>query len=163
MNDTKRCQICDRIPAKEMRFTSHQGFLVFGRHLTIEGVFCRDHCLEAYHQSLGNSLKGMWFSPTSLLFGTISTVWDTAKLGVLPGEVLDEPWQLHLIRCPSCKKQAWRTAGPAECGHCNAQFAVASCLHCKHITLCPCDFEDAEISCCRVCGRSTGRAISVRN
>lgn len=146
-----------------MRFTSHQGFLIFGRYLTIEGDFCRDHCIEAYQHSLGRTLKGMWFSPTSLLFGAISTVWDTAKLGTLPGEVLDEPWQLHLVRCPNCKEPAWRTAGSGECEHCNAQFAIASCVHCKHITVCDCEFEEAEIISCRICRQSTSTATSVRN
>jgi hypothetical protein len=105
----------------------------------------------------------MWFNPTTLLLGSIALVWDSTKLGSLPSEVRDEPWQFHKANCPNCKDVLWATAGGVKCQKCHHSFTIASCVHCQHIAICNCDFEDAEISQCCVCGLQTKRALAVRN
>ena len=81
------CQICGRQPAKPVTFRAHQGFVFFRCVTDISGTFCRDHALEAYFHARGQTLKGMWFSAGSLMFGVLGSIWDSAKLLDLPGEV----------------------------------------------------------------------------
>src|SRR4051794_16953483 len=105
------CQVCKRGPAKLMNFKGHQGFVVFRREYVFSGVFCRDCALEAYAAARGVNLRGMWFSPSSLLFGSLRSLWDAAKLLELPPEIKDAPWVPHKIGCPYCQKSQWVLPG----------------------------------------------------
>ncbi|MFZ1007219.1 MAG: hypothetical protein WAN65_10305, partial [Candidatus Sulfotelmatobacter sp.] len=80
MSDGARCQVCKRSPAKLMTFKAHQGLLIFRREYKVSGFFCRDCALEAYAVARGMTLRGMWFSPGSLVMGTVRSLWDAAKL-----------------------------------------------------------------------------------
>lgn len=158
------CQICGRHPAKRMTFTAHQGFVVFRRVAEISGVFCRDHALEAYFAARGATLKGMWFSPGSLVLGTLQSLYDSAKLLDLPDEVKDEPWVPHIVACPNCRQKIVAPAGPVSCEQCKSVFAVASCASCNAVQVIAKveSFGDAVFT-CRVCGRCTKGPEAVRN
>src|ERR1700676_1576501 len=120
----ERCQFCGRHPAKWMTFRAHQGFVIAWRSITYQGVFCRDCALTAYAAARGKSLKGMWFSSASLVLGTLSTLWDSAKLLDLPPEVKDEPWVLHKVACPHCHAANFGLAGPTVCTACHKPFVI---------------------------------------
>lgn len=159
------CQLCGRKPAKYCSFTGHQGFVIFRRQSTVSGTFCRDCAIEAYMHARGVSLKGMWFSPASLLLGAVSTAWDSLKLLDLPPEVTDAPWVWHKVGCPRCGGVIRSLAGKCTCPKCNADVAILSCIHCKGVnaTLTS-DGEDAVgIERCRRCFKATQAPICARN
>ncbi len=160
----ERCQVCGRHPAKSMTFRAHQGFVLFRRVTEISGVFCRDHALEAYFAARGATLKGMWFTPTSLVFGTLQSLYDSAKLLDLPDEVKDEAWVPHIVACPNCKQKNVAAAGPAQCEKCGCVFTVASCTSCNtvHVVGKAESFGDVILN-CRACGRCTRGPEAVRN
>jgi tellurite resistance protein len=147
-----------------MTFRAHQGFVLFRRVTEISGVFCRDHALEAYFAARGATLKGMWFSPSSLVFGTLRSFYDSAKLLDLPDEVRDEPWVPHIVACPNCRQKNVAAAGPVKCGGCGSFFTVASCASCKavHVVGKAESFADVGLT-CRLCGRDTRGPQAVRN
>ncbi len=159
------CEICGRHPAKKMSFKGHQGFVVARREITIEGVFCRDHALGAFAEARGISLKGMWFSSGSLLFGALRAVWDSAQLLDLPDEVKDEPWVFHKFGCPKCNAEHYGFAGKYECETCDSKFLVLSCVHCSTIAveLTNEQFDDVTIGSCRRCKRKTPPPYPARN
>jgi len=148
-----------------MAFKGHQGFLAVRRETVIDGVFCRDHALAAYATAQGMSLKGMWFSAGSLIFGAARALWDSAKLLDLPAEVKDEPWVAHKVGCPHCGHEHFSTAGPVACDECRAPFAILSCANCSviHVTPSREPFDSIEILSCRACGGRTAAPDSSRN
>jgi tetratricopeptide (TPR) repeat protein/transposase-like protein len=159
-----RCEICGRRPAKRMSFKAHQGFLVFRRETEISGMFCRDHALAAYAAARGITLTGMWFSPGALVFGTLRSLFDAAKLIDLPEEVRDEPWVPHKVGCPRCAAEHFATAGPSTCSRCGFRFVVASCASCGAVTtISTSEPPDHILVACRLCGRQTSGPASVRN
>src|SRR6476646_3655010 len=107
-----------------MTFTAHQGLLILRWQSEISGCFCRDCALAAYAQARGMTLRGMWFSPGSLVLGTLGSLWDSAKLLDLPAEVKDEPWAWHKVACPKCQHANFSTAGAVDCAGCNARFLI---------------------------------------
>lgn len=127
------CQICGREPAKHVKFRAHQGVLIFRREIDISGTFCRDHALEAYYAARGVTLKGMWFSPGSLVFGALRSIVDAVKLLDLPDEVKDRPWEIHFVACPKCHHKNVGVAGPIDCAKCGNKFVLVSCSQCKSI------------------------------
>lgn len=143
------CQVCGRQPAKEMSFGAHQGSVIFRKVTEISGVFCRDHAIEAYLAARGVTLKGMWCSYGSLLFGTLRSLYDSVKLLDLPEEVKDDPWVVHVVACPHCRNKCVAPAGPVDCDHCDQSFAVLSCSHCKavHVVRAASGFESLDIAC----------------
>ncbi len=159
-----RCQVCGRYPAKKMAFRAHQGFVIFRRVAEISGIFCRDHAIEAYLAARAATLKGMWFNPGSLLFGSIRSLYDSLKLLDLPEEVKDEPWVLHVVACPACQRKVLAPAGPVECDDCGQTFAVVSCGFCStvHVVRATSGFESLVVV-CRSCGRRTEGPSAVRN
>lgn len=159
-----RCQFCGRHPAKWMSFSAHQGFVIFRRHITIEGMFCRDCALAAYAQARGMTLKGMWFSPGSLVMGTLGSLWDSAKLLDLPPEVEDEPWMPHKVGCPKCGHAHNSPAGEIDCGKCRSHILVVSCQHCGavHAIAAERPLDTIDLS-CRSCGRTSEQPTPARN
>lgn len=160
-----RCEHCGRHPAKRMTFKAHQGFVLFRRETEISGVFCRDHAMMAYAAARGITLKGMWFSPSSLVFGTLRSLWDSAKLLDLPPEVKDEPWMLHRVGCPSCGQEHFTTAGHATCDKCATPFVIASCEQCAtiHVVATALAFDLVDIPLCRNCKHATRAPEATRN
>jgi len=160
----ERCQVCGRHPAKFVTFKAHQGFVVFRREYVISGVFCRDHAIEAYLAARGATLKGMWFSTGSIVFGAIRSLWDSVKLLDLPGEVRDDPWVPHVVACPYCRLKNIAGAGPAECAGCRRTFTVASCSTCRavHAVGFSGDLTSVRIT-CRLCGRTTEGPWALHN
>jgi hypothetical protein len=59
----------------------------------------------------------MWFSPGSIVFGALRSLWDAAKVLDLPPEVTDAPWVPHKVGCPHCHKSQWVLPGPIACAH----------------------------------------------
>jgi tetratricopeptide (TPR) repeat protein len=159
------CQRCGRHPAKRVTFTAHQGFVIFRRQITIEGIFCRDCALEAYFAARGQTLKGMWFSPGSLILGAFSSLWDSAKLLDLPPEVKDEPWMPHKVACPRCHAIVFTLAGPVDCRKCRTPFVVFSCPTCRAVdTVATSEPADrVKIIRCRSCSRASSAPLPVRN
>jgi DnaJ-domain-containing protein 1 len=163
MPSPERCQVCGRHPAKFVRFKAHQGFVVFRRELEYSGVFCRDHALEAYSVAQGKTLAGMWFSPASLVLGSVRAIFDTSKLLDLPDEVKDEPWVSHIVGCPHCGKKLVSVAGPIECANCRKPLFVCSCPACHAVqTSTARDVESIGFT-CRRCGRSANCAKTIQN
>ena len=158
------CQICGRQPAKEITFKAHKGFLIFRQESEISGIFCRDHALEAYAAARGESLKGMWFSPGSLVLGTLRSFWDSAKLLGLPDEVKDKPWMIHKIGCPHCNQALWSSAGLVDCEVCKNTFIVLSCHCCGKIhTKISSDPPDVISLHCQSCNRESLPPLPARN
>jgi hypothetical protein len=160
----EKCQICGRRPAKRMHFKGHRGFILARQVVDIGGVFCRDHALEAYAAAQSISLKGMWFSGGSMLFGTIRSLWDSAKLLDLPSEVKDEPWIAHIFGCPACKAKNVSPAGPSACAACGEGITVVSCascgiVHAKQGNM----LQECGTFACRSCGSSTDVIHGCRN
>ncbi len=160
----EKCRICGRHPAKNVSFQAHQGFVFFRRVANISGVFCRDHALEAYFAARGATLKGMWFNPGSMVFGTLRSIYDSAKLLDLPGEVKDEPFMLHFVACPSCRQKNVAMAGPTECEACGHFFVVVSCASCctVHVDDKAKSLGDIAFN-CLTCGRPTAGVQAARN
>lgn len=100
-----RCEICGRHPAKHMTFRAHQGFVLLRREIKYSGVFCRDCAIAVYAKARGATLAAMWFSPGSLVMGTLGSLWDSAKLLDLPLEVKDEPRVPHKVAV-SCDRRS---------------------------------------------------------
>lgn len=158
-----RCEICGRSPAKRVSFSGHQGFLFFRRVQTLSGVLCRDHAIEAYIHARGATLKGMWFSPGSLVFGTLQSLWDSAKLLDLPDEVRDEPWMSHVVACPHCHQKIFCRVGIGDCPHCATSILVASC-RCGTVHAFPTPVRVGVFQfVCRSCVRTTRGYDGVRN
>jgi hypothetical protein len=159
-----RCEFCGRSPAKEMSFTAHQGFLIFERQIQVAGAFCRDCALEAYAQSQGHTLMGMWFSPGSLVRGTLQTLWDSAKLLDLPEEVKDGPLVPHKVGCPHCRHSHFVPAGANQCESCKEHFLVLSCASCDTVHVSgSSEGMDAVDLTCRSCSKVTKRPRPCRN
>lgn len=147
-----------------MHFRGHRGFILARQVVEISGVFCRDHALEAYAAAQRISLKGMWFSGGSILFGALSSLWDSAKLLDLPGEVKDEPWIVHIFGCPACKTRNVSTAGPTICQSCGEHITVVSCGTCGVIQAKGGDLlQGRHKSVCHACGKSTEAIHGCRN
>ena len=159
------CQFCGRHPAKWMTFRAHEGFVLFRRDITFSGTFCRDCALTAYASARGKTLKGMWFSPASLLLGAVSTVWDSAKLLDLPAEVKDQPWVSHKVACPHCHAANGALAGLTRCFACRKPFTVTSCWHCGTIDCSATtgSVDRLSIRECRACHKATAAFVAVRN
>lgn len=159
-----RCQICGRHPAKWMSFKAHQGFVILRREIKFSGMFCRDHAMQAYMAARGATLKGMWFSSSSLLFGAARSLWDSMKLLDLPGEVKDEAWVPHVVACPYCAQRNVAPAGSVACEKCNNIFTVASCASCNavHVVRQVPSIDSIGIA-CRICGVRTAGPKAIRN
>lgn len=159
-----RCQICGRHPAKWMSFKAHQGFVVVRREIEFCGTFCRDHAMEAYMAARGATLKGMWFSASSLLFGAARSLWDSMKLLDLPDEVKDEPWVPHVVACPYCGQKNVAPAGSGACHNCSKVFVVASCASCNAVHVFRRVQSPGDITfVCRICGTRTAGPEAIRN
>lgn len=159
-----RCEICGRHPAKHMTFRAHQGFVLLRREIKYSGVFCRDCAIAVYAKARGVTLAGMWFSPGSLVMGTLGSLWDSAKLLDLPPEVKDEPWVPHKVACPNCRHGQFLSAGVADCEKCRSQFVIVSCERCGtvHIQAATALLEEITVR-CRECGLVSNAPAPARN
>jgi hypothetical protein len=61
------CRNCGRSPAAKVTFKSVQGFVVMANIGTLRGAYCRDCGLKAKAQMNARTLKGAWFSISSLI------------------------------------------------------------------------------------------------
>jgi len=153
--DTLRCQICNRRPAKFVRFKAHQGLIIVRWETEIAGVFCKFHAVEAYKRARSVSFTGMWFGATSLFLGVLRTAWDTISLLDLPNAPVDEPWTIHPAYCPNCSSLIGGYAGVSRCSSCQETVAFCKCARCQtfhavHVS------ENAEWRLrCASCGHST--------
>jgi hypothetical protein len=147
-----------------MTFRAHQGFLIVRRDIEYSGVFCRDCALAVYAKARGVTLAGMWFSPGSLVMGTLGSLWDSAKLLDLPPEVKDEPWVPHKVDCPKCKHGHFMSAGAGDCEKCRSRFAVLSCESCGTIVVhcTTASLEEVTVR-CRACSHVSNSPSPARN
>lgn len=157
------CEVCSRKPAKHLSFEAHKGFVIFRKSFVLAGKFCRDHALEAYAHARGETLKGMWFSPGSLILGALSHLVDSAKLLGLPDEVRDAPWVTHKVACPHCSKGVWLPAGPMDCPECDRTFTIASCARCNLVHVSPLETYETLAITCRSCEHQSAAPRPVRN
>lgn len=107
----------------------------------------------------------MWFSPGSLVFGSLSSVWDSLKLLDLPQEVEDAPWTWHYVACPHCRQKTKDFAGSSVCENCSHRFAILSCVYCKCVNVKSIigSSADAVAIHCRRCSRLTDAPTATRN
>lgn len=162
--NVETCEVCGRHPAKQMSFKAHQGFVVFRREVSYSGMFCRDHAIEAYAKARGATLKGMWFSPTALLFGGLRSIFDSAALLGLPEPVKDGPLVFHKVGCPGCAAAAFVPAGPVKCSQCGVTMSVLSCEECSTPEVVSGKYPPSQINFrCKGCNHVSNWPMPIRN
>lgn len=158
----QKCEMCGREPAVPVWFKAHQGFAFLRSETLFGGVLCRDHAAMARTAARRKSLLGMWFSPASILFGTLRLLLDSMR--PLPREIKDEPWVNHLVACPRCSHVNFAPAGRNHCERCSASFAVLSCANCGAVQVSANGDEPARWSIeCGTCRRGSSASASCRN
>lgn len=159
-----KCDICGRHPSKEMNFKAHQGFLIMRRELRYEGRFCRDCAIEILGEVNKKNLKGMWFSPSSLVFGSARAIMNIGKMADLPSEVLDEPWVPFKVKCEKCRAKFFSPVGQINCPDCGQVINILSCPSCDtfHTDYSGEKADECNIT-CRNCNKQSKGTPLVRN
>jgi hypothetical protein len=82
-----RCRFCGCVPAVDVTFRGHQGFLVVMRFLHLGGPYCRDCGLATFRQMTARTLVQGWYGLLSFLITPITVlvnVTERAKVVSLP-------------------------------------------------------------------------------
>jgi hypothetical protein len=75
------CRVCGSVPAADVKFRGHQGFVVMMRFLSFNGPFCRDCGLATFRGMTSRTLVQGWYGYASFLITPITVLVNLARRG----------------------------------------------------------------------------------
>jgi hypothetical protein len=75
------CRLCGSVPAVDVKFRGHQGFVVLMRFLSLDGPFCRDCGLATFRRMTSRTLIQGWYGYASLLITPITVALNLVRRG----------------------------------------------------------------------------------
>jgi hypothetical protein len=75
------CRLCGSVPATDVTFRGHQGFVVMMRFLSLRGPFCRDCGLATFRRMTSRTLVQGWYGYASFLITPITVVLNLVRRG----------------------------------------------------------------------------------
>jgi hypothetical protein len=75
------CRCCGSVPAADVKFRGHQGFIVMMRFLSMDGPFCRDCGLATFRRMTSRTLVQGWYGYASFIITPITVLMNLARRG----------------------------------------------------------------------------------
>jgi hypothetical protein len=75
------CRLCGSVPAAEVKFRGHQGFIIMMRFLSLDGPFCRDCGLATFRRMTSRTLVQGWYGYASVLITPITVLINLVRRG----------------------------------------------------------------------------------
>jgi hypothetical protein len=75
------CRLCGSVPAADVKFRGHQGFVVMMRFISLNGPFCRDCGLATFRRMTSRTLVQGWYGYASFLITPIVVLVNLARRG----------------------------------------------------------------------------------
>jgi hypothetical protein len=75
------CRFCGSVPAADVKFRGHQGFVILMRFLSMDGPFCRDCGLAVFRRMTSRTLVQGWYGYASLIITPITVLINVARRG----------------------------------------------------------------------------------
>jgi uncharacterized protein YjhX (UPF0386 family) len=79
------CRMCGSVPAADVKFRGHQGFIVLMRFLSLDGPFCRDCGLATFRSMTSKTLVQGWYGYASFIITPITVLMNIARRGKVAG------------------------------------------------------------------------------
>jgi hypothetical protein len=75
------CRFCGSVPAADVKFRGHQGFVIMMRFLRLDGPFCRDCGLATFRRMTSRTLVQGWYGYASFIITPITVVINLVRRG----------------------------------------------------------------------------------
>ena len=85
------CRICGSVPAAEVKFRGHQGFVVLMRFLSLDGPFCRDCGLATFRSMTARTLVQGWYGYGSFLITPVTVLVNLVRRGTVASLAAPHP------------------------------------------------------------------------